>query len=302
MSHPVPPLTGPFAPPEDVRPPAWMATRLVPPLFGVSLILSVLSAQLSTDGRLDSLAALRNGPGVVVEIDDRSVTPESPSGNDDMSEQGPGAEELDGSTTTAVPATPITVSVPSPTTMPPPDVPTSGAPTGSPGSSTPAPTTPTATISPPTTPSGPLDLSVKPAAALFHLSDFIPGSSATRMLRAHNAGTGKLIYALSASADDTDGKSLRSQLRVTIRAVDRSGVISCDAFNGTLLYDAIGLGVTTPLVGSSLSGYQSGDRLIGPNSSDVLCIRFTLPIDTPNQFQGAVTNISFVTDAEAFGR
>src|SRR6476659_9170268 len=84
-------------------------------------------------------------------------------------------------------------------------------------------------------------------AVLTAISNMLPGDTATQVLTVTNAGSGDLRYAMSVAATTLNGAGF----------------------------------------GSSAQGAQAGDRNIAAGSSEVLCLRVSLPLSTGNALQAA---------------
>lgn len=94
---------------------------------------------------------------------------------------------------------------------------------------------------------------------------------------------------------------LASQLVITVKQPDGNAGSSCALFNGTTLNNAAFTTVgatTTNIVGDPTQGAQAGDRVLAGGASETLCFKATLPLGTPNTYQGATTNITFTFNAE----
>ena len=64
--------------------------------------------------------------------------------------------------------------------------------------------------------SGTIILNVAPATS-FNVNNMMPGDSGNQTLTVSNTGTGALRYAMTSTADNTDGKGLRAQLNLTVQ-------------------------------------------------------------------------------------
>src|SRR4030042_3604753 len=80
--------------------------------------------------------------------------------------------------------------------------------------------------------SGSGDISTNPASAFLTMSNMAPGDSVTAQLTVSNDGTLALRYAMTTSADDTDGLHLRDALPLTIKTLGTT----CTTFDGTEVY------------------------------------------------------------------
>jgi hypothetical protein len=105
-----------------------------------------------------------------------------------------------------------------------------------------------------------------------------------------DTGTGALRYAMTSMASDLDGKHVRDVLRLTVeRRTGCAGAILETIYDGPLAGAAFG----DPGVGS-----DPGDRALGGGTSETLCFRVTLPVDTDVLYQSASTTASFTFPAE----
>jgi spore coat-associated protein N len=138
---------------------------------------------------------------------------------------------------------------------------------------------------------GTLELTASPASAVIGVSGMAPGDTSNGSLVLTNSGSLALRYALSSSATNADGKNLRDQLQLAIRTLG-SG---CNAFDGTQLYSG---SIGAAAFGNPAAGQQNGDRPLNPGSGETLCLRTTLPAQTPDSFQNAATSVTFTFSAE----
>lgn len=136
---------------------------------------------------------------------------------------------------------------------------------------------------------GTIDINTSPAT-LTAVGSMMPGDNATQALTVSNAGTGDLRYAISVAATNTLG----AQLQLTIKGPDGGG--GCAAFTGTSILAATTLNGAA--VGNPAQGAQAGDRNLTAGTSEVLCLRVSLPLSTGNAFQGVSSAATFTFDAE----
>jgi spore coat-associated protein N len=135
---------------------------------------------------------------------------------------------------------------------------------------------------------GTIDLAVSPST-LFTVSAIVPGDSGSASLTVQNNGTAQLRYAMTSSSTNADGKALRDQLQLTIKAGACPG-------SGTALYGAAAL--SGAAFGDVTQGAQTGDRTLAAAASEQLCFLWSLPGSTGNSFQGATTTTTFTFSAE----
>jgi predicted ribosomally synthesized peptide with SipW-like signal peptide len=144
---------------------------------------------------------------------------------------------------------------------------------------------------------GTIDISTNPTTALVTYSDMAPGdTTGGQTLTVTNAGSMDLRYAVTMTADNTDGKGLYAELDLTIREEGTD----CSTFDGAVLYGpASPFLLTGNLIGDPTQGADTGDRTLTTASpSEVLCFKVDLPIDAPDSVQGASTTAVFTFAAE----
>jgi spore coat-associated protein N len=142
---------------------------------------------------------------------------------------------------------------------------------------------------------GNLRIATSSTSAFLSRDQMVPGVGVTAPITVRNDGTLDLRYAVTSAATNDDGKSLMSQLQLTIK----SGVTTCDKAgfkaDGVILYGDAPLGSVAGLnvVGNPAIGQQAGDRTLRAGASETLCFSVTLPLNTPNTFAGAATLATF---------
>ena len=134
---------------------------------------------------------------------------------------------------------------------------------------------------------GTVDLTTNPST-LFTVTAMMPGDTGSATLTVGNNGTGQLRYAMSTAATNADGKSLRDQLTLTIKAGACPGA-------GAALYSGA---LSAAAIGSNAQGANAGDRTLNAGTSEQLCFAWSLPLATGNAYQGAATTATFTFDAE----
>ena len=134
---------------------------------------------------------------------------------------------------------------------------------------------------------GTVDISTNPTT-LFTVTAMMPGDAGSATLTVANNGTGQLRYAMSTAATNADGKGLRDQLALTIKAG------ACPGAGGNLYSGAI----SGAALGSNAQGPNAGDRTLNAGASEQLCFAWSLPLASGNAFQGAATTATFTFDAE----
>jgi hypothetical protein len=151
---------------------------------------------------------------------------------------------------------------------------------------------------------GTINLSIKPNSVIVAFESMLPGDRVTQPFVITSEGSEPVRYSLSSSATNDDGKGLRDQLTFIVKTSDISSSRSpCDDFDGTQLYagdlDAVaGRIIGDPSPGQDGAPERGGDRVMLPGSSETLCFRVSLPLQTGNAFQDATTMATFTFDAE----
>jgi len=136
---------------------------------------------------------------------------------------------------------------------------------------------------------GTIDVNTSPAVVTA-VNNMMPGDNATQALTVSNTGTGDLRYSISVAATN----ALGTALQLTVKTQDGGG--GCAAFTGTSVLAATTLNGAA--VGSSAQGAQAGDRNLTAGTSEVLCLRVSLPLSTGNALQGVSSAATFTFDAE----
>jgi hypothetical protein len=149
---------------------------------------------------------------------------------------------------------------------------------------------------------GTVQLGTTPGTSVISAGNMAPGDDVFGNVRVNNNGSLKLRYAVEATADDPDTKSLRSQL--TISAYDGVTPLNCAAGNvagGTLLSGPTDLSSTVQLVGDKAQGAQTthgGDRELVAGANENLCVHVKLPLATGNAYQNATSTVTLTFYAE----
>jgi spore coat-associated protein N len=150
---------------------------------------------------------------------------------------------------------------------------------------------------------GKIDLSLGTSTAMLTASAMMPGDNVgpTALTVSNATGGSALRYAVSVATTTTDNptKNLDQALQLVVKTVD-TNTSGCANFNGTQLYsgDLAATSTTGKVIGSSVSGSQTGDRALGVNGSEVLCFKVSLPTTATNSVAGANTTATFTFDAE----
>jgi hypothetical protein len=147
--------------------------------------------------------------------------------------------------------------------------------------------------------SGTVTLTTSPTSALLTYANMQPGDSVTNSITVTNTGNSQLRYAVSSSATNADGKGLKDQLVLTVKAVDATTPgTPCNDFDGTELYSGDLDSTAGKLVGDSAQGAQAGDRVLAASANEILCFRAHLPLSTSTAYQSATTTGTFTFAAE----
>jgi len=120
-------------------------------------------------------------------------------------------------------------------------------------------------------------------ATVFTVTGILPGDSGSATLNVKNNGTGDMRYAMTSSSTNTDGKNLKGQMQLSIKAGTCPG-------SGTALYSgALG----TAAIGNVAQGNQGADRPVLSGASENLCFAWSLDGATDDNYQNASTTTTF---------
>ena len=136
---------------------------------------------------------------------------------------------------------------------------------------------------------GTIDINSNPAV-LTAVSGMMPGDQSTQALTISNDGSGDLRYAMAVTATN----ALGGALQLTVKAQDAGG--GCAAFTGATVLAATTLNGAG--WGSSVQGFQAGDRSLAAGANEVLCFRVSLPLTAADTLQGASSAATFAFNAE----
>ena len=129
---------------------------------------------------------------------------------------------------------------------------------------------------------GTLDIALTNGSPLpFNVSAMAPGDNVTGTLVVRNSGTLQLRYAMTTTGDATS--TLDEQLDCVIR------VGATTVYNGKL---------SSAIIGDVTQGQQAGDRTLGAGTNETLPYTVSLPMSTPNAYQGTTATVSFTFTAE----
>ncbi len=146
---------------------------------------------------------------------------------------------------------------------------------------------------------GTVRLGTTPNTAALSAGNMAPGDDVFANVQVDNTGSLRLRYSMSASADDPDGKGLRTQLTMRVYSgVTPGNCAASDVSSGTLEGGPTTLNNPVNLFGNNNQGAQAGDRSLSASSSEDLCVRVTLPLSTPTAYQNATSEITLTFDAE----
>lgn len=138
---------------------------------------------------------------------------------------------------------------------------------------------------------GTITLGLQPATTFVTFAGMVPGDQTSAALIIGNTGTGALRYAMTSSASDIDGKHVRDVLQLTVER--RTG--GCVGTTLETIYDG---SIGAAAFGDPQIGNDLGDRALAGGTSETLCFRVTLPVDTDVLYQNAATTATFSFSAE----
>jgi hypothetical protein len=138
---------------------------------------------------------------------------------------------------------------------------------------------------------GTVVLGLNPASALLTSANMMPGDSVAGSLVVSNTGTAQLRYAMTSASTNADGKSLMTQISLTVKTLGTS----CAAFDGTSLFSGA---LNVAAFGNPTQGANAGDRTLNAAATETLCFQANLPLASGNAFQGAATTTTFTFSAE----
>ena len=118
---------------------------------------------------------------------------------------------------------------------------------------------------------------------VFNVTGVMPGASGSQTVAVANAGSGQLRYAMTSASTDADGRGLRNQLELTIRAG------TCVA-PGAVLYSGA---LASATLGNPAQGADAGDRTVDAGDTDDLCFSWLFPAASGPGYQGAATSTTF---------
>jgi hypothetical protein len=147
---------------------------------------------------------------------------------------------------------------------------------------------------------GTVDLAINPTSAMFTVSNMAPGDVQYSGLQVTNSGTLQLRYAMTTTVDGNS--TLDEQLDLTMDVVTGAGVDTIwftadDVVGEANIYGPDGA-LSAAVIGDPTQGADAGDRTLAASGSERLRFKVTLPLSTPNSYQGTSCTVSFVFDAE----
>jgi hypothetical protein len=130
-------------------------------------------------------------------------------------------------------------------------------------------------------------------------ANMAPGDTVYRHVSVSNAGSLDLRYAISAQTT-SETKNLSQVLRYAVYNNSAGTCSKAGTASATPLASNVQVAAaSTPLVGSSVNGYQAGDREIPAGASaDDICIAVTLPVATTSAYASADAQVTLSFDAE----
>ena len=147
---------------------------------------------------------------------------------------------------------------------------------------------------------GTVDLAINPATAMFTVSNMVPGDVDYSGIQVTNNGSLELRYAMTTTADGNS--TLDEQLDLTVDVVTGAGNDTIwftvdDVVGEANIYGPDGA-LSVAAFGDPTQGADTGDRTLAASGSERLRFKVTLPLSTPDAFQGTSCTVSFVFDAE----
>jgi len=147
---------------------------------------------------------------------------------------------------------------------------------------------------------GTVDLAINPATAMFTVSNMAPGDVEYSGVQVTNSGSLQLRYAMTTTADGNS--TLDEQLDLTVDVVTGAGndaiwFTSDDVVGEANIYGPDGA-LALAAFGDPAQGADTGDRTLAASGSERLRFKVTLPLSTPDAYQGTSCTVSFVFDAE----
>lgn len=143
---------------------------------------------------------------------------------------------------------------------------------------------------------GTVDITTAPATSIISMSNMAPGDAQYGTVTVTNSGTLEHRYALRASVKNTGPGALSDAIMVTVK----ENVTSCSAagFAATGITLAQQGPLTALAIGDPARGQQAGDRIMGAQQQETLCIKAELPAGASDQVQGSATTATFTFSAE----
>jgi predicted ribosomally synthesized peptide with SipW-like signal peptide len=130
---------------------------------------------------------------------------------------------------------------------------------------------------------------------------WVPGDSVTGSIDVENDGSNTLRYSVNTATTDVTltGTALYTALTVEVRTLDvTTPLTKCDDFDGAVLQASEVIGASNIMFGNPSPTVGTGDRTVAPGTTDVLCIRVSLPIATGDAYQGTSSVTTFTFNAE----
>ncbi len=148
--------------------------------------------------------------------------------------------------------------------------------------------------------SGTAILSTSPTSVVVSFISMAPGDVDKGQLTVSNGGSLQLRYAVTSG---TTENTLSAQLDMTIWDEADEAVVdsSCDATApATVLYGPSDLGsvASTDVIGNPATGFDTGDRTLAADTSEILCFRVELPLATGNSYQGLTSTATLTFASE----
>ena len=149
---------------------------------------------------------------------------------------------------------------------------------------------------------GTVNITATNPIAVLPAGNMAPGDTAFGPINVTNGGSLQYRYAVTASADNLDGKDLRSQLQVSVFALPAASCNAAGVAAQTPLGGPAAINAAAPasqaVFGDVTQGQQAGDQVMAAGASQTLCVEANLPLATSNAYQGASTVLTFNFVAE----
>ena len=140
---------------------------------------------------------------------------------------------------------------------------------------------------------GTVDLTANPPTTVLTLANMAPGDIVYGPITVANPGTEDLRYAMTGVAAGT----LAPVLTLEIKTVPAVGNCNLAGFTGAVVTAVVPFN-TAVLAGSTVTGFQAGDRTLTAGTNEVLCAQILLPLNTGSTYQAKTTTATLHFNAE----